>query len=77
MMKEPEKSPMSALKKCPFCGADGWAIASESEHGNADAYYYVECSDGKKCFALGPDRPTIEEAINAWNRRASEEASNG
>ena len=29
-------------------------------------FYQVWC---KQCGALGPDKPTIWKAINAWNRR--------
>ena len=55
------------LKSCPFCG--GKATTGKIEY---NATYYVRCSNTKICsvlpFTLGFDE--IEDAINAWNKRA-------
>jgi Lar family restriction alleviation protein len=52
----------AALLPCPFCGsADIWV--------NGDLVpKYVVC---KKCAAFGPTAPTVTQAIERWNRRAS------
>lgn len=54
---------MSTPKPCPFC-ADVNLLVFESE----TPPYWVEClTEG--CEADGPVRPTIEEAVAAWNNR--------
>lgn len=56
------------LKPCPFCR---WK--------NADVYfneklkaYRVQCQN-VKCMASGPVELTVQNAKDAWNRRAEEE----
>jgi len=53
------------LKPCPFCGS-----RSVETFGLHDIFpatpFNVFC---KKCRAMGPFYQTIEEAIEAWNRR--------
>lgn len=57
------------LKKCPFCGGDG-AIREHRFHGYNSTWGVVcigECSCETRQFY-----DTVEEAIEAWNRRTSD-----
>ncbi len=64
---------MNELKPCPFCGNDGVVapvsassfLANESRKG-----YRAECFEG---CCVGRIYSTEEEAIEAWNRRVSDE----
>ena len=59
---------MSELIPCPFCGSDKPSCEDiETRHGTL---WYVFCI---KCGASGGHRHTVEEAIKAWNTRASYE----
>lgn len=53
---------MTELKPCPFCGCE------ETRAIKDDLWHYGQCDDcgakGSRCFSR-------EEAIEAWNRRAS------
>ena len=59
---------MSGLKPCPFCGGEAHV---KEVVGACDTLYTVGCSDsgcmGYETWLL---KPTEEEAIAAWNRRA-------
>lgn len=48
------------LKPCPLCGSDEVKLV-QPPHQN-----YIECLE---CEATGPNLPTDEDAIAAWNRR--------
>ena len=52
------------IKRCPICGAKGLI------HEAYDGTWLVQCS---KCYLTGPHKPTQEEAIKAWNRRANDD----
>lgn len=57
---------MTELKPCPFCGSKK---IRESVDGTLDfnnCLWY--CED---CGADGPNNNSIDESLNAWNRRAS------
>ena len=58
-MKEPKLNP------CPFCGGKNINLADYS-----GVIVFVQCDD---CCATFPHFDTKEEAINAWNRRATDE----
>ena len=55
------------FKPCPFCGCE--VISIENDTGNSGLYlhYYCEC---KECEATSSSCKDIDDAINAWNRRA-------
>lgn len=60
---------MAKLKPCPFCGSKNIA-----DHGKYNTW--INCID---CGAEGPIRgvelwKTKEDAIEAWNRRASDDS---
>jgi len=67
---------MNELKPCPFCGNVAH-ISSLKQ--SATPRYYVVCSNSKgRCIAsesyvFGRKYPNREDAIYAWNRRASNE----
>ena len=58
---------MSKLKKCPFCGKYPQTVADDE----------TEEKFGVKCFNCGgaiyPEKDTLDEAIEAWNKRAGEQ----
>lgn len=54
---------MSELLSCPFCGASEYSVAKP------DGGFRAWCA---QCGAFGPKKPTIEEAIAAWRRRATD-----
>lgn len=57
---------MEKLKLCPFCRKTPVTVVDDE----------TEEKFGVKCFACGgaifPEKDTLEEAIEAWNRRAGE-----
>lgn len=65
---------MSGLKPCPFCGGDAHVKEVVSA---CEMLYTVGCSDsecmGYETWLL---KPTKEEAIAAWNRRADRTCRN-
>lgn len=61
---------MHDLKSCPFCGdpMDSFAgMYPESFSQVSDGTMAINCD----CGAIGPAGRTMEEAIIAWNRRAT------
>lgn len=62
---------MAELKPCPFCG--GKAVLEHDYDGRG--YSYIRCCG---CFIKGNrfsvkfDKASDDEAIEAWNRRASD-----
>lgn len=66
---------MSSLKLCPFCGGEAHVKEVVSA---CETLYTVGCSDsecmGYETWLL---KPTKEEAIAAWNRRAERTCSIG
>lgn len=61
---------MEKLKPCPFCGGEATCI-QESTLGGQIILYFVECDD---CCARSDRFMKNSVAIEAWNRRASDEA---
>lgn len=57
---------MDELKPCPFCGSNDIDIEKLEKYGT----YYLSC---KQCSIEQPLYNTLEQAINAWNRRTNNE----
>ena len=57
------------IKPCPICGKPARLWGSENVNGGP--YYYACCSD-MDCGCNQFGKPTKEEAIENWNRRAHE-----
>ena len=59
------------MKPCPFCGSSN--VAPEEEYGSDCGYSFgghlVICND---CGIQTKYYETVEEAIEAWNRRVGE-----
>ncbi len=57
---------MMKLKRCPFCGGVPIEVVDDE----------TEEKYGVKCFSCGgciyPEKDTLDDAIEAWNRRASD-----
>lgn len=57
---------MDELKPCPFCGGMPQTVVDDE----------TEEKIGVKCFSCGgcidSEKDTLDEAIEAWNRRASD-----
>lgn len=68
----------SELKPCPFCGHVAHVSAMKQ---SVTPRFYVECSNAKdRCIAseayvFGRKYPNKEDAINAWNRRITDEST--
>lgn len=62
------KSEQADLKPCPFCGKNKAKIDYPYF---PDTYCWVRCYE---CYCATPPFKTPEEAVEAWNRRASETA---
>lgn len=64
---------MIELKKCPFCGSSAVYVQQETDYYDKTKNYQfcVVCNfnwDG--CGASSGYRDTMQEAIEAWNRRS-------
>lgn len=67
---------MDELKPCPFCGGKAKLITHRNYATNGHADYYVECgTDGCTMCLGGICFGCAEEAIEAWNRRTSDDES--
>ena len=66
-VKKQEVHKMTELKPCPFCGGKASLIRYHNIKGG-----YCYCT---VCKTRKPNSLTIEEAIEAWNRRAEDEKS--
>lgn len=64
---------VTELKPCPFCG--GKAVVSERYiPGIANRkHYWVECIEKTRCCEQHNEYRTKVKAIEAWNRRESNE----
>ena len=61
----------ATLTPCPFCGgADQRVVGARINHEDQEWYWSVEC---KSCHARVQDFHTERQAIDAWNRRFSED----
>lgn len=56
----------ATLKPCPFCGGEPHDETFHTEGGG----YAVWCVG---CDAIGPEKPSEEDAVEAWNRRPGED----
>lgn len=58
---------MNELKRCPFCGGEAVSVVDDE----------TESLFGIKCFSCGgaidAEKEDLDEAIEAWNRRANNE----
>lgn len=62
---------MRSLNRCPFCGGVEVHVAEWFNDDNGEASYYVVCDE---CgYEAETKKPTYEEAVDHWNRRASAE----
>lgn len=60
------------LKPCPFCGGQNIVILKESQSLDDLSFplYALVCNwNNGGCGASSGNYPTVEEAIDAWNRR--------
>jgi hypothetical protein len=54
-----------SMELCPFCESEGMII--ENDYYDGCPWYHAECS---KCDCVLTDsRDTMQQAINAWNKR--------
>lgn len=63
---------------CPFCGSPANETAidviTDRSTGKMElSGYYVVCLWGQ-CGAFGPNRPTAQEAVDAWNQRQNDQS---
>ena len=61
-----------ALKNCPFCGGKGHIVKECQQYAPCCLNAYIPEKDSPICY-MAPHFPafeTIEEAVDAWNRRA-------
>lgn len=61
---DPDAEGSDAMKRCPFCGAEGRVSYGTYEHHP----WWAHCTNG---HGLGRRFETKEEAIAEWNRRAA------
>lgn len=60
---------MEELKPCPFCGGDVVPFHAKSDEFNIDLGYRFFCHNN--CCMQVKFYKTMEEAIEAWNRRVN------
>ena len=61
---------MAELKPCPFCGSEDIAVwESHSRFSSWSSSHFAQCNS---CCATSDAFKTMEEAIEAWNRRAED-----
>lgn len=58
------------MKTCPFCGGD--AEIYETPHVPRGTDYTPRCKNPSCCGRLTKKYSTKQKAINAWNRRATD-----
>ena len=59
------------IKKCPFCGGEGYLLSHPHGYNDgdeADRDYYIKC---RSCAAEGPWARHDENAITLWNMRVN------
>lgn len=59
---------MDKLKLCPFCGCQVALDDALESIGRHDKVFYIKCP---LCEAQTATGYTVEEAVNAWNRRVN------
>jgi len=57
---------MSEIKPCPFCGSKFVILQNDYSVINQIRMVYMACVN---CKSYGPDKPTKEAALQAWNQR--------
>lgn len=62
---------MSELKPCPFCGGEAARLdfLDNTRNKNVKGFRYFGC---RKCCVVSFAGMTEAEAVEAWNRRASD-----
>ena len=60
-----------AMKPCPFCGGTDELEPDECYGKTADGIP-VWNSGCESCGACGPQRFSVDEAVNAWNARTTD-----
>ena len=67
---------MAELKPCPFCGGEAKIVTTTEVYGLDDIkrkYGYVRCGkDYLNCCVIQFNEFPLDEAIEAWNRRAED-----
>ena len=61
-----------AMKKCPFCGSSGEIIRTEHMPKTKGFDYKPRCTNTSCIARVSKTFRSLEEAIEAWNRRAVE-----
>ena len=64
---------MENLKPCPFCGGKG-KVMNRSGMYLSSFVFCVECGSQSREFKVSTSYSSDEKAIEAWNRRANDEA---
>lgn len=59
------------LKHCPWCKG------TDLEISEIEVFEYAVCCERRDCLAIGPNRPTEEQAAEAWNHRPGCSAHEG
>ena len=61
---------MKKLKRCPFCGGKAVIVHDDKANG-----YYITCSNGTECWIVPRTSlyTGLETAIEAWNRRVTDD----
>ena len=65
---------MTELKPCPFCGQKVAELSSERFDGKDISYVTCRrCGSRGEFFFVSPKYASAEKAIEAWNRRVSDD----
>jgi Lar family restriction alleviation protein len=66
-----ETTTTTTIQNCPFCGAEAVAKSNSDSTGTTlyGEYYWVKCTN-KACSVSPAASPTLDAAIETWNRRA-------
>ena len=64
------------LKPCPFCGGEGAGTKWLYGYWAIQCGYFCDARRSDLCFQEWGEFDTEQEAIEAWNRRISDEPEN-
>lgn len=62
------------LKPCPFCGGEEAGTKWHHGYWSVQCGYYHDATKSDHCFQDWGEFDTEQEAIDAWNRRISDES---